>query len=83
MSKCWQIVAVSSCCAPQDDAKKGQPWQRFDRDRDLQARNQLLVAAASARQAIVRHLHADRDTFVVGVRQLGDHEGPLFYAHLL
>ncbi|CDJ65319.1 hypothetical protein, conserved [Eimeria necatrix] len=22
----------------QDDAKKGQPWQRFDRDRDLQAR---------------------------------------------
>lgn len=22
----------------QDDVKKGQPWQRFDRDRDLQAR---------------------------------------------
>ncbi|KAL8453084.1 hypothetical protein Emed_000954 [Eimeria media] len=24
-----------------DDAKKGQPWQRFDRDRDLQARPQV------------------------------------------
>ena len=30
-------LCADACWMLQQDAKKGQPWQRFDRDRDLQA----------------------------------------------
>ncbi|KAL8275851.1 hypothetical protein Esti_000414 [Eimeria stiedai] len=42
----WGKRAAEHACEQEfkDDAKKGQPWQRFDRDRDLQARPQVSQA---------------------------------------
>lgn len=35
-----QRCAIGCSLMQQEDAKKGQPWQRFDRDRDLQVRTE-------------------------------------------